>query len=72
MTQYAVRFSKKQRLEHFVVMTTFVLLALTGFPQKFHEAGFSRFLVKLFGGLDGARLVPSRVLRPYVGAIKDA
>jgi formate dehydrogenase subunit gamma len=57
MTQYAVRFSKKQRLEHFVVMTTFVLLALTGFPQKFHEAGFSRFLVKLFGGLDGARLV---------------
>ena len=57
MTQYAVRFSKKQRIEHFVVMTTFVLLALTGFPQKFHEAGASRFLVKIFGGLDGARLV---------------
>jgi formate dehydrogenase gamma subunit len=57
MTEYAVRFSKKQRIEHFVVMTTFVLLALTGFPQKFYEAGISRFLVKLFGGLDGARLV---------------
>ncbi len=57
MTTYAVRFSKKQRIEHFVVMTTFVLLALTGFPQKFYEAGASRFLVKLFGGLDGARLV---------------
>jgi len=57
MTAYAVRFSKKQRLEHFVVMTTFVLLALTGFPQKFHEAGASRFLVRIFGGLDGARLV---------------
>lgn len=57
MTPYAVRFSKKQRLEHFVVMTTFVLLALTGFPQKFYEAGASRFLVKIFGGLDGARLV---------------
>ena len=36
MTDYAVRFSKKQRIEHFVVMTTFVLLALTGFPQKFY------------------------------------
>jgi formate dehydrogenase gamma subunit len=57
MTTYAVRFSKKQRLEHFVVMTTFVLLALTGFPQKFYEADSSRFLVKIFGGLDGARLV---------------
>ena len=30
MRTYAVRFSKKQRIEHFVVMTTFVLLALTG------------------------------------------
>ena len=39
MTEYAVRFSKRQRLEHVVVMTTFVLLALTGFPQKFFEAG---------------------------------
>ena len=57
MTSYAVRFSKKQRIEHFVVMTTFILLALTGFPQKFHEAGASRFLVRIFGGLDGARLV---------------
>ena len=41
MTEYAVRFSKKQRIEHFVVMTTFVLLALTGFPQKFYEAGWA-------------------------------
>jgi formate dehydrogenase gamma subunit len=57
MTTYAVRFSMKQRVEHFVVMTTFVLLALTGFPQKFYEADASRFLVKIFGGLDGARLV---------------
>jgi formate dehydrogenase gamma subunit len=57
MTTYAVRFSKRQRIEHFVVMTTFVLLALTGFPQKFHEAGASRFIVRMFGGLDGARLV---------------
>ena len=57
MTDYAVRFSKKQRLEHFVVMTTFLLLALTGFPQKFYEAGAARFLVRIFGGLDGARLV---------------
>ncbi len=57
MSGYVVRFSKKQRIEHFVVMTTFVLLALTGFPQKFHDAGVSRFLVRVFGGLDGARLV---------------
>jgi formate dehydrogenase gamma subunit len=57
MTRYAVRFSKKQRLEHFVVMTTFVLLALTGFPQKFYEAGASHFIVKTLGGLDRARFI---------------
>ena len=39
MTEYAVRFSKRQRFEHVIVMTTFVLLALTGFPQKFFETG---------------------------------
>jgi len=37
MTEYAIRFTKRQRLEHFIVMTTFILLAVTGFPQKFFE-----------------------------------
>ena len=57
MTEYAVRFSKRQRLEHAIVMTTFVLLALTGFPQKFFETGWARGVVRVFGGLDHVRFV---------------
>ena len=47
MTEYAVRFSRRQRIEHAIVMTTFVLLALTGFPQKFFETGWARGIVRL-------------------------
>jgi formate dehydrogenase gamma subunit len=57
MTEYAVRFSKRQRLEHVIVMTTFVLLALTGFPQKFFETGWARGVVRVLGGLDHVRYV---------------
>ena len=57
MTEYAVRFSKRQRVEHVIVMTTFVLLALTGFPQKFFETGWARGIVSVLGGLDHVRFV---------------
>ena len=57
MTEYAVRFSKRQRFEHVIVMTTFVLLALTGFPQKFFETGWARMVVSALGGLDHVRFV---------------
>ena len=57
MTEYAVRFSKRQRVEHVIVMTTFVLLALTGFPQKFFETGWARGVVRVLGGLDHVRFV---------------
>ena len=33
-----VRFAVGQRLEHFLVMTCFIALLLTGLPQKFDEA----------------------------------
>ena len=34
-----VRFSAAQRLEHIVMLTSFIVLAVTGLPQKFAEAG---------------------------------
>ena len=57
MTEYAVRFTKRQRVEHVIVMTTFVLLALTGFPQKFFDTGWARVVVSVLGGLDRVRFV---------------
>jgi formate dehydrogenase subunit gamma len=52
-----VRFSVRHRLEHAAVIVLFVALALTGFPQKFPEASWARWLVEALGGLGTARWV---------------
>jgi formate dehydrogenase subunit gamma len=50
-----VRFTVKQRAEHFLTMVVFTLLCLTGLPQKFYTAGWAHWLVELFGGIDSNR-----------------
>jgi len=57
MKDYLVRFSRRQRLEHLSVMILFTVLAVTGFPQKFYEAGMSQVIVNAVGGLDRVRYV---------------
>jgi formate dehydrogenase gamma subunit len=52
-----VRFSKRQRIEHFLVMSVFLILALTGFPQKFFETGWARSVVDLLGGIERVRFI---------------
>ena len=51
------RFSIRQRVEHALVMSSFTLLALTGLPQKFYDAGWAHTLVGLFGGVERMRFV---------------
>ena len=53
--RYWVRFSKRQRVEHFLVMTLFLLLAITGFPQKFFDMAWSQWLIVNLGGIDRVR-----------------
>ena len=55
MSDYLQRFSLRQRVEHFLVMSLFTLLALTGFPQKFYAAGWAHTIVWLFGGVERMR-----------------
>jgi cytochrome b subunit of formate dehydrogenase len=50
-----VRFSPRQRLEHALVMTLFLVLAVTGFPQKFHDSAWAQPVVDLLGGLERMR-----------------
>jgi formate dehydrogenase gamma subunit len=52
-----VRFSVRQRVEHFSVMTLFLLLAITGFPQKFYDSGWALAVVNAMGGVEVARLI---------------
>lgn len=50
-----VRFSPRARAEHAAVMGLFLVLALTGFPQKFFPAAWAQALVDMLGGIDRAR-----------------
>jgi cytochrome b subunit of formate dehydrogenase len=50
-----VRFTPLERFEHFAVMATFVVLALTGFPQKFYDHRWAQVLIGWLGGVDIAR-----------------
>jgi formate dehydrogenase subunit gamma len=51
MSEYVLRFSLRQRVEHFLVMLVFIALAVTGFPQKFFDAGWAGFATDALGGL---------------------
>ncbi len=55
MKDMFVRFSRRQRIEHFLVMSLFIILAVTGFPQKFSDAGWARGTLALMGGVEIAR-----------------
>jgi cytochrome b subunit of formate dehydrogenase len=57
MTTYVVRFTLSQRIEHVVTMVLFVLLCLTGLPQKFYTHGWAQATVELFLGFDSMRWV---------------
>lgn len=53
--RYWTRFSGRQRLEHFLVMVLFLLLAITGFPQKFFDMGWAQWLILHVGGIERVR-----------------
>ena len=57
MRRYVIRFTLKQRIEHASVMTLFLVLALTGLPQKFFEASWARGLIMALGGIEQVRWV---------------
>jgi len=54
---YIRRFTAMNIRMHIVIITTFLLLALTGLPLKFHAAPWAQQLINLFGGVDFARMI---------------
>jgi formate dehydrogenase subunit gamma len=57
MSAYIVRWNLQQRIEHFITMSVFALLCLTGLPQKFFQHGWAQGLVGVFGGFDNTRWI---------------
>jgi cytochrome b subunit of formate dehydrogenase len=55
--KYIQRFRRKNMRMHVVIITTFILLALTGLPLKFHSAPWAQLLVDLLGGIDSTRFI---------------
>jgi formate dehydrogenase gamma subunit len=55
MSATVVRFTPIQRVEHAAVMLLFLVLAITGLPQKFFDSGWAQTLTGLLGGVDAAR-----------------
>ena len=52
-----IRFGPRDRIEHLLVMLLFFLLALTGLPQKFHDAAISKTIVDALGGIAQVRFL---------------
>lgn len=55
--KYFYRFTFNQRIQHFILAFTVVLLVLTGMPLKFSDASWAPYLYALFGGIKNAPTV---------------
>jgi cytochrome b subunit of formate dehydrogenase len=54
---YIKRFSAMYISMHVVIITTFLLLALTGLPLKFHYTPWAQTLIGWMGGIEFARVI---------------
>jgi cytochrome b subunit of formate dehydrogenase len=50
-------FDRHQRIQHLLLMVSFILLALTGLPMKFHDLSVSQWWIGVWGGMDTARSI---------------
>lgn len=48
--RYFLRFNYYHRITHFLIFTSFITLALTGLPLKFHHTAWAKLLAACFGG----------------------
>lgn len=46
------RFNIHQRIQHIMMFTSFIALAITGLPIKYNNAGWAKLITAMFGGFD--------------------
>jgi formate dehydrogenase subunit gamma len=56
-SEYIKRFSIHRIIEHHANAIVFTLLVITGLSQKFHDSGFSQWIIISLGGIDTVRLI---------------
>ncbi len=52
--QFFRRFNNSQIITHIFIIVSFIMLALTGMMLKFSDMSWAKFLIKFFGGVEGA------------------
>lgn len=55
--RYYLKLGPSQRVQHYILAITFILLTLTGFPLKFYYYPWAKGLVDFFGGLHVTRFI---------------
>ncbi|MFA5865589.1 MAG: cytochrome b/b6 domain-containing protein [Phycisphaerae bacterium] len=55
--KFLKRFTPHQRIQHWVLFISFTTLVITGFPIKFADESWSRWVIGLFGSLSVTRKV---------------
>lgn len=56
-TKSYLRFSLSRRFEHWIMVSAFVILAITGLPQKYIESPISELVLTAFGGIESTRII---------------
>ncbi len=51
MKQY-IRLTLNQRIQHIILIISFLTLVATGLPVRYHDTAWARFLINLFGGFE--------------------
>ena len=51
------RFDTGQRIEHLVLVAGFVVLSISGVPQKYPDSRWGEFFIGLMGGIERVRLI---------------
>ncbi len=54
---YFIRFSVSRRVEHIAMFVTFIILTVTGLPQKFHNTIWAQEMTLLLGGIEFVRVI---------------
>jgi len=55
--EWFTRFAPFERFLHFLVVTSFLLLVVTGMPLKFYYTDWAKFIFSLIGGPETARML---------------
>jgi len=51
------RFSIAQRLEHWIMTLSFMVLVITGLPQRYALTNWAEFIITSFGGIETVRII---------------